>query len=155
MSGRIIIDNARLYADINNRADVRKFEAREEKCNSLEYFENNYLKLLEYSYVPNFLIHQSNPAAFADGAEGHVLGQKLSGLLQQLFAFTHYATESVAAQLQGKVNAFWQLGEAWEKKNLKNLKGEPSDWFASVKKQEGISIYNIPSEGMFRTYVKK
>ena len=159
MSGRIVLDNAGLYAAYQNRQTVRDFESthKNEKCNSLESFQK-YLTLLEYSYMAKFLKHQNDPAAFADGAEGHVLGQKLARLLEQLSAFTHYATESVAAQLQEKVNAFWQLGEAWEKKNLKNLKGEPSNWFESVKKHRGLGIYTppetIPSEGVFRTLVK-
>lgn len=153
MSGRIILDNAGLYADYKNRTAVREFEAKDQKCNSLQSFEDGYLKLLEYSYVPRFLKHQNDPAAFADGAEGHVLGQKLSGLLQQLSAFTHYATESVAAELQEKVNAFWELGKAWEKENLKNLKGEPSNWFESVEKHNGIGIFSH-SESTFRTFVK-
>ena len=97
--------------------------------------------------------HQTNPEAFAEGSEGHILGQKLNGLLRQLTVFTYYADATVAAQLQDKINFFWELGEAWEKETLKNLKGEPSDMFESIKKTQGIEIF-AHSESKFKTYIK-
>lgn len=161
MSGRIIVDNAMLYAKMGtDRKTVRKWESnhKDNPCNNFESFQE-YLSLMTYSFVPKFLSNLSDPSAFADGAEGHVLGQKLARLLEQLANFSSYVTPGVAAQMQAKVNAFWELGKEWEKENLKNLTGNPSNWFEKVEKHEGLSIFQSSegtfksSEGLFKTYI--
>ena len=153
MPGRFFVDNARLYAEWgNDRKVVRKWEARhrDNPCDNFESFQE-YLSLMIYSFVPNFLSNLSDPSAFTNGAEGHVLGQKLTRLIEQLFNFSSYVTPRVAAQLQTKVNAFWQLGKKWEKENLKNLAGNPSDWFEKIENHEGLSIFQSP-EIIFKTF---
>ncbi len=153
MSGRFFVDNARLYAEWgNDRKVVRKWEADHENkpCDKLESFEK-YLALMKYSFVPNFLTNLSNPEAFLNDNTGHVLGQNLVRLLEQLNNFSSYVTPNVAAQMQVKVNAFWQHGKKWEKENLKNLAGNPSDWFEKIENHEGLRIFPS-SEIIFKMF---
>jgi len=154
MSGRIIVDNARLYADAENRQAVRDFEAKhdQDKCSDQEEFDQ-YLALLKYSFVPSFLANLANPGVFVDGAEGHVLLQKLDRLLGQLKGFTYYVDAILAQNLQVKLNTFWEAGKVWEKENLQNLKGNPSTCFEDMERHSGLTLFR-PSESTFRTYVK-
>lgn len=154
MSGRIIVDNARLYADAENRKAVRDFETKHEtdKCSDQEEFDQ-YLALLKYSFVPSFLANLANPGVFVDFAEGHVLLQKLDRLLGQLKGFTYYVDATLAQNLQDKLNTFWEAGKVWEKENLKNLKGNPSTCFEEIERHSGLTLFR-PSESTFRTYVK-
>ena len=155
MSGRIIVDNAMLYAKMGtDRKTVREWESnhRDDPCDNFESFQE-YLSLMTYSYVPGFLSNLSDPSAFADGAEGHVLAQKLARLLEQLSNFSSYVTLGVAAQMQAKVNAFWELGKEWEKKHLKN------HWFKKTQESVGLNIFQTSegifksSEALFKTYI--
>jgi hypothetical protein len=135
MSTKIFVDNARLYAKDKDRETIRAWEKTHEtnKCELSENFKSEYLVLLEYSYVPMLLQNFSKPSVFVNGATGHVLGQLLVGLLEQLSTFTRYVTPKVASEFQTKVDDFWKLGKTWEKENLTNLSGNPSNWFEKTE----------------------
>lgn len=142
MSTKIFIDNARLYAKYEDRKAIRDWEKTHllTKCDLPEVFKNSYLMLLQYSFIPKFLNNLSDPEVFSDGATGHVLGQLLVRLLEQLSSVTIYATPKVVGELQTKVYDFWEIGKIWEKENKTNLAGNPSDWFEKIEEHEGLRI---------------
>lgn len=148
------MDRATRYGATENRDVIRDWQSAHvtNKCDSLSAFESEYLTLLQYSYIPEFLRCRSDPATFADFYRGHVLMQKLSGLLGQLADVTQFVTRKVQNELQGIVEHFWTLGKAWEKANIKNRLGNPSTCFEDVENHVGLRVLQ-PSEGQFKTYV--
>ena len=154
-SGKMfVIDNARRYAERENREAVRKFEDQyenETKCSDQKEFDN-YLNLLEGSQVPSFLENINSPGNFVGDAKGHVLLQKLDRLLEQLKEYTYYVDDTLAQNLQNKLNKFWEAGKVWEKENLQNRDGDPSTCFQRTEKYSKLRLFN-PSESTFKTYV--
>jgi hypothetical protein len=150
-----VIDNARRYAERENRQAVRKFEDQyenETKCSDQKEFDN-YLNLLEGSQVPSFLENINSPGNFVGDAKGHVLLQKLDRLLEQLKEYTYYVDDTLAQNLQNKLNKFWEAGKVWEKENIQNRDGDPSTCFQRTEKYSKLRLFN-PSESTFKTYVK-
>lgn len=150
------VDNARLYARPENREAVRDFETlyEENKCSDQEEFDK-YVNLLESSQVPSFLKNINSPDNFVGIAKGHVLLQKLDRLLQQLKEYTYYVDDTLAQNLQDKLNTFWEAGKVWEKKTLTNKDGKPSTNFEKTEKYSRLTLFRPPESSTFKTYKKK